>query len=369
MEQLTELGYYALAGHTEAPRDLVAEAAVAEGLGLGSVFVSERYHLKDAAVLSGALGSVTETLGIATAATNFPTRHPMVTATMGATMHRLSDGRFCLGLGRGFDFLFDVMAVPRITGAQLEDAAGLLRQLWAGEKVFAHDGPAGTWPYLGLVGDAHEDIPLLLCALGERTLELAGRCYDAVVLHTFFGDQAVQASVAAVRRGAEQAGRDPASVRIWSVLATVGDHVDDDLALRKTVGRLATYLQAYGDLLVRVNGWDPTPLDAFRAAEVVTSIGGAIDAEATTDQLEAIGELLPDEWLAASAAGTAEQCAAEVVRQLDLGADSVILHGATPTELAPVVEAYRAIRPAERTEGGAAWLPTNPGWGAGNRTG
>ena len=43
--------------------------------------------------------------------------------------------------------------------------------------------------------------------------------------------------------------------------------------------------------------------------------------------------------------------------QFDLGADGVILHGATPAELAPVVEAYRTIRPAGRF----AALPANPG--------
>ena len=37
-----------------------------------------------------------------------------------------------------------------------------------------------------------------------------------------------------------------------------------------------------------------------------------------------------------------------VLRQLDLGADGVILHGASPTDLAPVIPAYRAIRPAGR---------------------
>ena len=42
------------------------------------------------------------------------------------------------------------------------------------------------------------------------------------------------------------------------------------------------------------------------------------------------------------AAGSPEQCAAAVRNQLALGCDGVILHGATPHELAPVVEAYRA---------------------------
>ena len=86
-----------------------------------------------------------------------------------------------------------------------------------------------------------------------------------------------------MRRGAEQAGRDPASVRVWSVLATVGDHIDEELRLKKLVGRLGTYLQGYGDLLVRVNGWDPAVLDAFRADEVVQGVGGALDAIATPD--------------------------------------------------------------------------------------
>lgn len=42
---------------------------------------------------------------------------------------------------------------------------------------------------------------------------------------------------------------------------------------------------------------------------------------------------------------------------MDLGADSVILHGVSPTELAPVVAAYRALRPAARFDD----LPANPG--------
>ena len=35
--------------------------------------------------------------------------------------------------------------------------------------------------------------------------------------------------------------------------------------LMKGVGRLATYLQGYGDLLVSTNDWDPDVLARFRA--------------------------------------------------------------------------------------------------------
>jgi probable F420-dependent oxidoreductase len=280
----------------------------------------------------------------------------LVTATFAVTMHRLTGGRFALGLGRGFDALFDAIGLPRVTGAQLEDFCGLMRRLWHGEAILGHDGPAGRYTFLSQDPSFDEDIPIMLVALGERTLELAGRIADGVVLHTFFTDDTLARSVAAVRRGAEAAGRDPGSVRVWSVLATVGDHVDPDVRLRKLAGRFATYLQGYGDLLVSVNGWDPAVLAEFRAAGVVTSARGAIDATATVEELEQIDALIPDEWLAASATGSAERCAARVVDQFDAGADGVILHGATPAELAPVVEAYRSIRPA-----GAQGWPANPG--------
>lgn len=353
---LTELGFYTLAGHSDSPRDLVDEVQQAEELGLGSAFVSERFNLKDASTLCGAAAAVSDTIGIATAATNHNTRHPMVTATFGTTMHRLSGGRFTLGLGRGFAPLFQGIGLQPITGAQLEDAAGILRRLWKGEMILGHDGPAGSYPYLHQDADFDEDIPLLLVALGEKTLELAGRCMDAVVLHTFFGDEALTNSVAAVRRGAEQAGRDPASVRIWSVLATIGDHIDEEKRLKKTVGRLASYLQGYGDLLVKVNGWDPAVLEQFRADEWVQGFRGGFDAKATTAELERLATMLPAEWTASAATGTPEECTATILRQLELGADSVILHGATPDELAPILPAYRAARPAH-----VADLPANPG--------
>jgi probable F420-dependent oxidoreductase len=355
--QLNELGFYTLAGHSDSPRDAVHEARRAEELGLGSAFVSERFNVKDACTLSGAVGAVTETIGVATAATNPNTRHPLVTATFATTMHRMTGGRFALGLGRGFDALMGAIGLSPVTWAQLEDLAGILRRLWHGEMVLGHDGPAGKYTYLNQEPTFDEDIPLLLVALGEKTLELAGTCMDSVVLHTYFTDDTLARSVAAVRRGAEQAGRDPDSVRVWSVLATIGDHIPEDARLLKTVGRLATYLQGYGDLLIRVTGWDPADLERFRADPLVQGFQGGFDSKATTAELEHLAELLPDHWLAASATGSPERCASRIVDQFDAGATGVILHGATPDELAPILPANLAVRPTA-----VSHLPANPGW-------
>jgi probable F420-dependent oxidoreductase len=307
--------------------------------------------------LSGAAGAVTDHIGIATGATNHNTRHPIVTASFATTMHRLTGGRFALGLARGIKPQFDAFGLPAITTAQLEDMAGVLRRLWHGEMVLGHDGPIGRYPVLFLDPEFDEDIPLILTAFGPNSLELGGRAFDGVILHTFFTDETLVRCVQTVKRAAEKAGRDPDSVRVWSCLATVGDHILEPLRLKKTVGRMATYLQAYGDLLVETNGWDPAVLARFRADDLVAGFRGSLDAKATTEQLEHVATLIPDEWLAPAATGSPEQCAGAVMAQFDLGADGVIMHGATPAELAPVVEAYRHLRPRGRFDGVAA----NPG--------
>ena len=355
-ELLTELGFYTLAGHSDSPRDLVDEVRLAEELGLGAAFISERFNLKDAPTLCGAAAAVSERIGIATAATNHNTRHPLVTATFATTMHRLTGGRFTLGLGRGFDGLFRAMGLSPIRSDQILDAITIFRQLWNGGTVAGHDGPAGQYPYLHQDDTFHEEIPLMLVAIGEKTLEFAGGCMDAVVLHTFLSDEALERSVAAVRRGAERADRDPNSVRIWSVLATVGDHIDEELRLKKTAGRLASYLRGYGDVLVKANEWDPAVLDRFRSDPFVKGFSGAFDARATTADLEYLSTILPAEWMGAAATGTPRQCTESILRQFELGADSVILHGATPVELEPIVASYRMQRPEELSH-----KPSNPG--------
>ncbi len=355
---MNELGFYTLPGAPETPKDLIGEVRDAEEMGIGACFISERFNIKEAATLSGAVGAISDRVGIATGATNHNTRHPMVSAAYAMTMHHLTDGRFSLGLGRGIDRVTKAYGLRPITTAQMEDFVAVMRRVWNAEAVIGHDGPIGSYPALAMRGIEPVHIPMTLTAFGPNSLALAGRCFDAVILHTFFTDETTARVVKTVKDAADQAGRDPDAVRVWSCFATIGDHIPEDVRLKKTVGRMATYLQAYGDLMVRTNNWDPAVLERFRADEMVSGRWtGAIDQVATTEQLEHIATLIPDEWLAPAAMGTPEQCVAAVRGQFDLGCDGVILHGASPVDLRPIVEEYRRTRPAGVFDD----LPANPG--------
>ena len=149
MEQLPELAFYGLPGAPRSPADLIPECRDGEALGFGSVFLSERFNIKEAATLSGVAAAASSRLGITTGVTNHNTRHPIVTAGIVRTMQSLTGGRFTLGLGRGIAPMQDAYGIPRITTAQMEDFADIMRRLFRGEVIIGHDGPAGPTGHLG----------------------------------------------------------------------------------------------------------------------------------------------------------------------------------------------------------------------------
>ena len=86
-------------------------------------------------------------------------------------------------------------------------------------------------------------------------------------------------------------------------------------------------------------------LGTFLADPTIQSVGGALDAVGSREQLEHAAALIPDEWLAPSATGSPGECVAAIRHQLTLGCDGVIMHGSTPEELRPIVDEYRRTAP------------------------
>ena len=64
---IPELGFYALAGQPKSPRDLIAEVQAGEAMGLGTVFLSERYNSKEIGAISGAAAAASRPTGRANA--------------------------------------------------------------------------------------------------------------------------------------------------------------------------------------------------------------------------------------------------------------------------------------------------------------
>ena len=344
MTRFPELNCYLLPGHTTTPADAIGEAKQAEVLGLGRVWLSERFDVKEAGVICSAALSVTEKLRVATAATNIHTRHPLLLASMCSSLHYLSGGRFELGLSRGISIRNQLMGLENVSNAKLVEAIEILRTLWRGDKVMGHDGLMGNLPYLSTGDWMDVSMPIHFVGFGPKSLRFAGRHFDGVHLHTFITPAGLRKAKALIQEGAEEAGRDPDSVEITTVCATAVNPTEED-RLRKLVGRMATYMQApdYAEHLVRLNGWDTEVLESFRASAVVQSIPGAIDSVATLEQLAEISELIPGDWLPA-AVGSPEDCARYWLEEQANGADAVCIHGSTPVEFEPALAVYERLK-------------------------
>lgn len=344
-QQFPELGCYLLPGHTQTPADAINEARQAEKLGLGKVWLSERFDVKDAGVICSAALTATNSINVATAGTNLHTRHPHVLATMCSSLHYISDGRFELGLARGVGVRNQLMGLEPVSNTQMTDGLEILRTLWRGEKVMGYDGPMGNLPYLSSGDWLDADIPVYFIGFGPRSLTFAGQHFDGVHLHTFITPEGLKHARERVTKGAEKAGRDPSTVKVCTVMATLVNP-DRESYLKKVIGRMATYMQApgYVELLVDLNGWDANVLETFRSHPAVAGIPGGIDSVATLEQLEEIETLIPETWVSAAAIGSPEQCAERIMAEFEYGADEVCLHASTPDEFSPVLDAYRTLK-------------------------
>jgi probable F420-dependent oxidoreductase len=320
----------------------IEEIKDADRLGFGSVWISERFAAKNADVLSGAAAMLTQSMGIASGLIqNMPLRHPIVTAGYAATMAKLTANRFALGVGRGTDPFADATGTPRATFRLMEDYIGILRQLWRGESV-TYEGPAGRIKGLRLGVDLPVIPPVIMGAMGEKTLRWAGRVCDGVVLNSLWTPAAVERSVKYIREGAEQAGRDPASVRVWTILVTACD-VPEQAMLRYVVRRMNTYLlfPPFFDAVCDANRWNRA--DAARLRVELAKIekpakAGTMGDETTTrdtNDLRQMAALYP----------RADGAQAALVR-LKAGADGILFHGSPPKELATVLASWKTIRPA-----------------------
>ncbi|MEV0766727.1 TIGR03857 family LLM class F420-dependent oxidoreductase [Nocardia salmonicida] len=336
-----KLGAYVVPGRVADPRPALTQAVEAERLGLGTVWISERWGAKDFGVLAGALSQVTSEIDIAAGVTHLNSRHPALLASMAMTTQALTGGRLIVGVGRSVAAMWRSVGLPVPTNQSLADSADIFRRLCRGEKV-RYQGPVGDFPALRLNDVPDQPVPpLVLAAIGPRGLELAGRHFDGAILHPFLTPVAVARSVGRIRDAAQAAGRAPGSVRVYATVV-VASQLDPATEAATVAGRAVSYYQipGLGEQLARANGWDPVHLDKLRAHPQLADVRGSADSVRTTAQLAEAATALPTRWITeAAAVGTPADCRASFDRFLDAGADELILHGSTPDQLSQVVAA------------------------------
>ena len=192
----------------------------AERLGFHGVWMFDHFQpyparddspLLEAWTTLAALSQVTERAVIGTLVACASYRQPMVTVKMAENLHRLSEGRFCLGLGAGWDRPeFQFLGLPFPSAVERSDR--LEAVLRACHVAWNKPGPGDSVPAVDIASGTGTP-PLLVGGEGERrTLPAAAAFADAVNWQVGVQDFIRKSRV--LRAACVAAGRDPGTVRL-----------------------------------------------------------------------------------------------------------------------------------------------------------
>jgi F420-dependent oxidoreductase-like protein len=158
----------------------------AEALGFSVTWAAEAYG-SDAATLLAWIAAQTSTIDVGAAVFQIPARTPAMTAMTAATLDRLSNGRFRLGLG---------VSGPQVSegwhGVRYDHPLARTREYVAivnsalRRETVAFEGSHFTLPLPDGPGKAlklsirpvRDHVPVYLAAIGPKNLELAGEIAD-----------------------------------------------------------------------------------------------------------------------------------------------------------------------------------------------
>lgn len=245
---------------------------------------------------------------LGTAVTNPATRHPAITAAAAATVDEVSGGRLILGIGAGDRPLLALGLRPAPLPVLAAAITGI-RRLWRGEDVDLQ-APGFTMTGAHLRFPVRPGIPVFVSASGPKTLALAGRVADGVILLVGLFPEALNWAVSQVAGSAEAAGRPRPHIAVFAYGA-----IDEDEPAALAAARpIAAWFPQTAPGICDLAG---LPRDV--AGRVRAGYQGGEFQEAS-----AAARLLPDEFVRKVALAGGRQHAAERVRAaLAAGADSV----------------------------------------------
>jgi len=342
---LHDLSCYILPGKASSSKEGIAQTIEAECIGLGGVWASERWETKESGALLGAMAQATTNIRLCTGTTHFGTRHPMVLAGMASTLQSLSDGRFEMGIARSVAGRWKQIGAPAQTNQSMIDSLDIIKRLWAGQTV-SYRGPAGDFPELVFADLPEKITPVHLAALGPKTLAVAGKHFDGVILHPFLTPQGVSNSIKIVHNAARQAGRNPTDVKIIAAVVVAPDLSEQDTNAA-VYSRAATYFvhRVMATPIIKINDWDLSQLDPIIATGLEDLETQQVSVEVLRAKMIEASKLIPPQWISEGAAmGTAQSVAERLAQYKAAGADEILLHGATADKLEGLAQAWREMQ-------------------------
>ena len=198
---------------------IVALTKQAEAAGFAYGWIFDSHVLwQEAYPLMTLMAINTERMRLGTCVTNPAVRDATVTASLLATLNRISGGRMDLGIGRG-DSSRRVMGKKPTTLERLEETVSVIRDLCSAKQI-EYEGREIQMPWAGAGVP-----PAWIAGYGPKALRCAGRIGDGVILQ--FADPAlIKWCLGFVREGAEEAGRDFSKIKVMSAAPV---WVSDDL--------------------------------------------------------------------------------------------------------------------------------------------
>jgi 5,10-methylenetetrahydromethanopterin reductase len=251
---------------------VVAAARDAEQLDYEAVLIGENELEADAFVAAAAVLGATARVRCGPGIVNVYDRHPVALARAAATLDRLAPGRALLGLGRSSrGYVEDELGLAwEPSQAAVEDAVRICHDLLEG-RAARHRGrrwsaSIGPPPERSA---ARHPVPVLLAAVGPRTLALAGALADGVLLNYGATPEYVGWAVEQVQAASRAAGRPLEDVDVYGYLFVVRTDAPGAAAHLEALRRQLAELHAepgQGRWLGTPPQWDE---DALRRHAVV----------------------------------------------------------------------------------------------------
>jgi probable F420-dependent oxidoreductase len=194
------------------PERIVALTRQAEAAGFGYGWIFDSHILwQEPYPLLTLMAANTRRMRFGTCVTNPVVRDPTVTASLLATLNRISGGRMDCGIGRG-DSSRRVMGKKPTTLENLEETVEVIRSLNSGKQTTYEGHPIQMpWADAGVP-------PIWVAGYGPKALRCAGRVGDGVILQ-FSDPHLIKWCLGFVKEGAAEAGRDFSKIKVMSATA------------------------------------------------------------------------------------------------------------------------------------------------------